>query len=156
MYSLYNEDVTTRNENWGQKYCGVQAIMWDMTNIPAYSISNPDYQQFTYSEYHGENCFKGGVSIQLNSWIRAGSLWQGKVSDLDYNRQEGYLQQQQKFQDIDLVEIDGDLVVLPFLNIYDKGYLTRMAAWKSGKQGVYYNQHLWQVIGSLAEMKLKY
>ncbi len=76
----------------------------------------------------------GGMSVQLNRWIWAGSLWPGRVSDSDYNRQEGYLQQQQECQDINLVGLDGNLVVLPFLNIYDKGYQARMAAWKSGKQ----------------------
>ena len=136
MYSSYTEDVKTRNAKWDQKYCGVRPIMWDMTNIPAYSFSDPDFQRFTYSEYYGENCFKGGVSVQLNGWIRAGSLWPGRVSDSDYNRREGYLQRQQEFQDADLVEVDGKLVVIPFLNIYDKGYRARMAAWKSGKQGV--------------------
>jgi hypothetical protein len=107
-----------------------------MTNIPGYSFSNQDYQQFTYSEYYGENCFKGGMSVQLNGWIWDGSLWPGRVSDSDYNRQEGYLQWQLEFHNVDPVEIDGNLVVLPFLNIYDKGYQARMAAQKSGKQGV--------------------
>jgi hypothetical protein len=128
MYSSYNEDETTRNGKWRQKYCGVQTIMWDMANIPAFSFSDPDYQQFTYSEYYGENCCKGGMSVQLNGWIWAGSLWPGKVSDSDYNRQEGYLQWQKEFQDKDLVETDGNLVILPFLNIYGKGYQARMAA----------------------------
>ncbi|KAL7427990.1 hypothetical protein ACHAXH_000754 [Discostella pseudostelligera] len=136
MYSSYTEDVKTRNAKWSRKYRGGRPIMWDMTNIPAYSFSDPDYQRFTYSEYYGENYFNGGVSAQLNGWIPAGSLWPGRVSDSDYNRQEGYLQRQQEFQDADLVEIDGNLVVIPFLNIYDKGYRARMAAWKSGKQGV--------------------
>jgi hypothetical protein len=85
--------------------------MWDMTNIPAYSFSDPDYQRFTYNEYYGVNC-----------WIQAGSQWPGRVSDLDYNRQEGYLQMQQEFQDINLVEVDENIVILPLLNIYDKGY----------------------------------
>jgi hypothetical protein len=110
--------------------------MWDMTNIPAYSFSDPDYQRFTYSEYYGENYFNGGVSVQLNGWIPAGSLWPGRLSDSDYNRREGYFQRQQEFQDADLVEIDGKLLVIPFLNVYDKGCRARMAAWKSGKQGV--------------------
>ncbi len=103
MYSSYKEDLTTWSKKWGQKYCGVQAIMWDMTNIPAYSFSDPDYQRFTYSEYYGENRFKGGVSVQLNGWIWAGSLWPGRVSDSDYNKREGYLQRQEEFQDVNLV-----------------------------------------------------
>ena len=136
IYSLYEEDVKTRNAKWGQNYLGLRPIMWDMTNLPAYSFSDADFQQFTYSECYGENCFKGGVSVQLNSWIQEGALWTGRVSDSDYNRREGYLQKQQEFQEIDLVEIDGKLDVLPFLNVYDKGYRASTVAWKTRNQGV--------------------
>ena len=110
--------------------------MWDMTNIPAYSFSDADFQRLTFSDYYGENCFKGGVSVQLNGWMRAGALWPGRVSDSDYNRREGYLQRQQEFQESNLVEIDGKVDVLPFLNVYDKGYRARTVAWKTGRQGV--------------------
>ena len=58
------------------------------------------------------------------------------MSDSDYNRREGYLQRQQEFQESDLVEIDGKVDVLLFLNVYDKGYLARTVAWKTGRQGV--------------------
>ena len=60
--------------------------------------------------------------MQLYGWMRAGSLWPGRVSDSDYNRREGYLQRQQEFQESELVEIDGKVDVLPFLNVYHKGY----------------------------------
>jgi|EP00979_Chaetoceros_neogracilis_P003963 hypothetical protein len=56
----------------------------------------------------------------------------GAVSDIDYNRCAGYVQQQEEFQNIDLVE--GQVV--PFLNIHDKGYRGKMVAWKNGKQKV--------------------
>ena len=135
-YSSYDEDVRTRRAKWSQKYQGLRPIMWDMTNIPAYSFTDADFQRFTYSEYYGENCFKGGVSVQLNGWTQAGALWPGRVSDSDYNRREGYLQTQQEFQERDLVEIDGKLEVLPFLNVYDKGYRARTVAWKNGNQEV--------------------
>ena len=61
-------------------------------------------------------------------------LWMGAVSDIDYEyiRRAGYVQQQEEFQNIDLVE--GQVV--PFLNIYDKGYRAKMVAWKNGKQKV--------------------
>ncbi len=94
--------------------------MWGMTNIPAYSFSDADFQQLTNSKDYGENCFKGGVSVQLNGWIRAGELWPGRVSDSDYNRREGYLERQQEFQESVIVEIDRKVSVLPFLNIYEK------------------------------------
>ena len=136
IYASYDEDVKTRSAKWGQKYREQRPIMWDMTNIPAYSFSDADFQRLTFSEYYGENCFKGGVSVQLNGWMRAGALWPGRVSDSDYNRREGYLQRQQEFQESDLVEIDGKVDVLPFLNVYDKGYRARTVAWKTGRQGV--------------------
>ena len=68
-------------------------------------------------------------------------LWTGKVSDSDYNRRAGYLQEQEQFQNEDLVETETDdgwtvIEVVPFLNIYDKGYRAKMAAWKNGKQRV--------------------
>ncbi len=136
IYSSYLEDVKTRNATWDQKYLGLWPIMWDMTNIPAYSFSDAVFQRFTYSQYYEENCFKGSVSVQLNGWIQEGELWPGRVSDSNYNRREGYLQKQHEFQEGDLVEMYGKLDVSPFLNVYDKGYWARTAAWKTGKQGV--------------------
>lgn len=62
------------------------------------------------------------------------NLWTGGVSDSDYNRRAGYLQNQWRFQENDLVEIDGHRRVVRFLNIYDKGYRAKMAAWENGKQ----------------------
>jgi hypothetical protein len=124
--------------------------MWDTSNISAYSFSDADFQPLTYSEYYRENCFKGGVSVQLNSWIRAGALWHGRVSDSDYNRREGYLQKQQEFQESDLVEIDGKLEILPFLNVYDKGYQARTVAWKNGNQGVRFNRNETKLSASIA------
>ncbi len=61
-------------------------------------------------------------------------LWTGGVSDYDYNRRAGYLQKQWRFQENDLVEIDGHRRVVRFLNIYNKAYRAKMAAWENGKQ----------------------
>lgn len=78
---------------------------------------------------------------QFCGWQGTADLWTGAVSDTDYNRRAGYLQTQQNFQNEDLIleETDDgwiDVKVLPFLNIYDKGYRAKMAAWKEGKQEV--------------------
>lgn len=62
------------------------------------------------------------------------NAWTGGVSDSDYNRRAGYLKKQQEFQEKDLVEIDGERRVIRFLNIYDKGYRAKMAAWENGRQ----------------------
>ena len=59
-------------------------------------------------------------------------MWPEAVSDTDYNQREGYLQLQQESVLDDLV--NGQ--VLPFTNIYDKGYCAKMIAWKTGKQRV--------------------
>ena len=134
MFASFTEDTTIRNRNpkWEKKYTGMRPVMWDMTNVPAYSFTDADLQRISYSQYYGENCFKGGIFTQLCGWQGVADLWTGAVSDSDYNRREGYLERQEEFQQIDLVDNE----VLPFLNIYDKGYRAKMAAWKNGRQKV--------------------
>ena len=87
--------------------------MWDMTNIPAYGFSYADFNRMTYSKYYAMNCFKGGIFCQLCGWIGTADLWTGAVSDTDYNRRAGYIQEQEQFQNNDLVN-DG---VIPFTNV---------------------------------------
>ena len=43
------------------------------------------------------NCFKGGVFVQLCGWMGTAPLWTGAVSDTDYNKRAGYLQEQKQF-----------------------------------------------------------
>ncbi len=105
--------------------------MWDMTNIVSFGFSDVDVQWLTYSKYYNQNCFKGGVFVQLLGWIGVGQLWTGAVSDSDYNRREGYLERQRLFANDDKVELEKssrDFNVLPFTNIYDKGYRAKMVA----------------------------
>lgn len=136
MYASYEEDKALRKKKWDGKYKNVRPVMWDMTNVSAYGFTDADFQRLTYSKYYGENCFKGGVFTQLCGFQGAADLWTGGVSDSNYNRGEGYLERQTHFQNKDLVEINGTKTVVPFLNIYDKGYRAKMAAWKNGKQQV--------------------
>ncbi len=89
-----------------------------MTNIFAVQFSDANLQTATFSEYYGKNCWKGGVGIQLCSWILVGLLCRGGVSDLEYNSNEGYLQSQITFAEKD--QVDGKLI--PFTNGLDKGY----------------------------------
>jgi hypothetical protein len=66
-----------------------------------------------------------------------GELWPGAVSDSDYTAREGYLERQRQFADDDLVESvegSGHFCVLPFTNVYDKGYRAKKIAWKCGRQ----------------------
>ena len=107
-----------------------------MTNIPAYAFTDTDLQRLTYSEYYGMNCFKGGVFVQLCGWMGTANLWPGRVTDSDYNRREGYLEQQREFQEHDKIIRNGEEVTVPWLNIYDKGYHAHMAAWLHGNQRV--------------------
>ena len=52
------------------------------------------------------------------------------MSDSDYNQREGYLLRQKLFAESDLV---GGLYIT-FTNIYDKGYLAKKVAWRTGNQ----------------------
>ena len=112
--------------------------MRDMTNIPAYAFTDADLNRITYSKYYAMNCFKGGIGVQLCGWILTAVLWTGAVSDTDYNKRAGYLQEQEEFQKNDLVERkqDGMSVfhLIPFTNIYDKGYRAKMVAFQTSKQ----------------------
>jgi hypothetical protein len=104
--------------------------MWDMTGIPAYQFAGAQVQRHTYSKYYAGNCFKGGIMTQLCGWIGVHDLWGGNVSDSNYNENAGYLDEQWAFQKLDLV--DGEVV--PFTNVYDKGYRARAICWRKGRQ----------------------
>ena len=134
MFASFEEDKKLQKEKWSLRYNGMRPVMWDMTNITAYSFSNAHFQRLTYSSYYNENCFKAGIFCQPCGWMGVTDLWTGGVSDTDFNRRAGYLQKQHHFQRRDLVMIDGVQQVVRFLNILDKGYRPRMAAWENGKQ----------------------
>ena len=76
------------------------------------------------------------VAAQLCGWITVADLWTGAVSDTQYNKEAGYLEQQEEYARKDLVEINGNPMVIPFTNIYDKGYRAKMVAWRVGEQEV--------------------
>ena len=108
--------------------------MWDMTSIPAFAFSDADLNRFTYSVYYAMNCFKGGIFIQLCGWMGTAHLWVGAVSDTDYNKRAGYMEEQEQFAEEDLVLINGVLMLLAFMNIYGKGYRAKAVAHRAGKQ----------------------
>jgi hypothetical protein len=56
-------------------------------------------------------------------------LWGGNVSDSNYNRNTGYLEEQAAFQQNDLC--DGEL--LRFTNVYNKGYRAWAICWEHGQ-----------------------
>ena len=118
MFASYEEDLALRDNTKWSRYNGTRPIFWDMTNVSAVQFSNSDLQRATHSDYYGENCWKGGVGVQLCGWLLVGLLWGGGVSDSEYNSNKGYLQSQITFAENDQVE--GKLI--PFTNGLDKWY----------------------------------
>jgi hypothetical protein len=74
-------------------------------HLPTTPSANNANHAISYSQYYGENYFKGGVFTQLCGWQGVVDLWTGAVSGFDYNRRERYLEKQKQFQEKDLVEI---------------------------------------------------
>ena len=101
-----------------------------MTSITIPKPSDAQMQRLTYSSYYSSNCFKGGVGLQQCGWIIAHDFWTGCVSDTAYQEQSGIFDMQKRFSENDLVNGED----IPFLNIYDKGYRNRLAAWRAGRQ----------------------
>lgn len=75
VYVTHEEDIAIRKPKWNDKYPRSQRIvMWDMTNIEAYGFSDANLQRLTYSKYYNQNCFKGGVFVQLCGWLGVAEL----------------------------------------------------------------------------------
>ncbi|KAL7425489.1 hypothetical protein ACHAXH_000032, partial [Discostella pseudostelligera] len=104
-------------------------VFWDMTGIQAYQFGAADTNIHTYSKYYSGNVFKGGIFTQCCGWMGTHNLWGGNVSDTEYNKSAGYLNEQEIYQQSDLV--GGE--VIPFLNIYDKGYRAREVCRQHGQ-----------------------
>jgi len=101
-----------------------------MTNLSCPKTNNQQTQRLTYSQYYSENCFKGGIGLQTCGWIITHDLWTGCVSDTCYQGKSGIFQKQKEYAELDM--INGEIV--PFTNIFDKGYRNRLIAWQHGKQ----------------------
>jgi hypothetical protein len=133
-YASYREDCCLRKAKWNIKYGedhGVKRrpVFWDMTGIRAYQFGAAETNVQTYSKYYSGNVFKGGIFTQCCGWMGTHNLWGGNVSDTMYNKSAGYLNDQEQYQQSDLV--DGEVV--PFLNIYDKGYRAREVCRRHGQ-----------------------
>lgn len=130
-FASFEEDKKLcENDEMKGKYKDLRPIFWDMTSISMPKPSDATMQRLTYSPYYAANCFKGGIGLQQCGWIRVHDLWTGCVSDTKYQEESGIFEIQNKFCEKDLV--DGK--VIPFLNVFDKGYRNRLSAWRSGKQ----------------------
>ena len=131
IYVSRAEDKVLRKEKWSKRYKNHRVVMWDDTNISFdHKPGDAQIQRLTYSAYYGENCAKGGVALQLCGWIRVMNLWVGATSDTHYQENTGIFKEQDDFSQSDIVEGHH----IPFTNIFDKGYRSRLAAWRSGRQ----------------------
>ena len=101
-----------------------------MTGIHINKPSDAQMQRQPYSSYYSCNCFKGGIGLQLGGWICTHDLWTGCVSDTAYQGDSGIFEKQKEFCEMDRVH--GEVV--PFTNVFDKGYQNRLQAWQAGKQ----------------------
>ena len=90
-YASLKEDEDLRNKEKWKHFDGQRVVMWDMTNVSAYRFQHPVSQRATWSDYYGENCFKGGVGCQTCGATRNNSLWVGVVTDSGCNQGAGYL-----------------------------------------------------------------
>ena len=68
-FTSNEEDLALCDNTKWLRYNGTRPIFWDMSNVSAVQFSNSDLQRATYSDYYGENCWKGGVGIQLCGWL---------------------------------------------------------------------------------------
>ena len=129
-FATQEEDKAMCNPKYKMSYEGHRVIFWDMTNLEIPKASDAELQRLTYSSYYGMNCFKGGIGLQLCGWVTTHDLWVGCVSDTKYQEESGIFMAQKEYAEADVV--DGK--ILPFTNVFDKGYRNRLAAWRTGKQ----------------------
>ena len=129
----FDEDHTLMKQTWKDKYKDKRIIMWDDTNVNfCFMPSGADEQRLTYSMYYAGNCAKGGVFLQLCGWTGVENLWVGATSDSHYQEHTNIFEKQNRFAKNDLVY--GQLI--PFTNIFDKGYRVNLPAWRAGRQQV--------------------
>ena len=63
-------------------------------------------------------------------------IFSGGGRDTDYNSKSGYMRGQRTFKEWNLAFTEGNGVsmVVLFLNIFDRGYRSKMVEWLTGKQ----------------------
>jgi hypothetical protein len=130
MYALHQEDVALWDEQWHLHFeptSGVRPVMHDNTNVPMQNPNDADLNQALYSQYYGQCCTKGGVSVQLCGWIRNLELCTGGIDDSNYIEAVGVLEEQDEFSKADMTSL------LSFLNIFDKGYRCTLEAHRHGQ-----------------------
>ena len=129
------EDEDLRKEHWNSMIDDtnerIRIIMHDMTDVPLPKPSDGELNRATYSKYYGGNCGKGGIFTQLCGWEGVLELFTGAISDSDYVKLSGLLDDQQEFAELDK-QRDGSTI--PFTNTFDKGYRVLQECLEKGKQ----------------------
>ena len=130
-YATLEEDISLRKEKWNSRYNNQRVVFWDNTNVKMYKPSSASLQESTWSSYYNMNCAKGGVFIQLCGWVGTESLWTGGVGDSQYQSQSSIFREQNEFANLDRKQGED---LIPFINIYDKGYRCTEDAFREGGQ----------------------
>ena len=133
-FASLEEDEDLRKNHWDEMISGksrVRIIMHDMSDVPLVQPSDAEFNRATYSKYYGGNCAKGGIFTQLCGWQGTLELFTGSIGDSDYVIQSNILLEQQLFMEGDKLR-DG--TVIPFTNVFDKGYRVILVCFKHGKQ----------------------
>ena len=74
---------------------------------------------------------RGGIFTQLCGWEGTHELFSGNIGDPEYVKECAFLKDQEVFANMDILQ-DGS--ILPFTNVFDKGYRVNMECLKYGKQ----------------------
>ena len=133
MFVSIDEDESLRKSHWNEKMGGkrIRMIMHDMTDVPIDQPGDSELNRATFSKYYGGNCGKGGIFTQLCGWEGTLELFTGGIGDSEYVEKSRILQIQNKFATND-PERDGNIV--PFLNVFEKGYRVLLECHKEGEQ----------------------
>ena len=134
IYASLLEDETLRKQHWNEmipENKRLRMIMHDMTNVPLTQPSEAEVNRSLWNTYYHHCCAKGGVFTQLCGWEGTLELFVGGVGDSEYIRKSGILLVQDDFAKKDTSQ--GKTVV-PFINVFDKGYRVLLDCYKEGEQ----------------------
>ena len=130
LYASWEEDMKHRDESWDiifPRGKDIHVIMHDKMNLPLMKARWADLQRALFNNYYGGCVAKGGIFSQQCGWQGTFELWTGAVSNTKYVEGEKIFELQQEFVNCDF-SLDA-----PFLNIFDKGYLTVLSALQHGQ-----------------------
>jgi DDE superfamily endonuclease len=127
-----NEDLEIRQQNKWDEYKKQRVIMWDNTNIPmVFKPTAADLQRNTFSAYYASNCAKGGVFIQPCGWMGTHELWEGRVSDTEYLKNSGIIEEQDTY-----LFCDNENNQVSWTMILDRGYRVSALAYNEGRYNI--------------------